>query len=163
MFDETERSPGRVVSPLQRTVERRVANPLLRGLLRSPLHRPASRWLVLVSYVGRRSGDRHSFPAVYARAGGALVVVTPAGESNWWHNFTGERYCTVWLRGSPRSAVGEVLDGERRASALAAYLDAHPALGRLVGARDDPDALAVVRFAVEAGRGGGGRASVATV
>ncbi|KTG13539.1 hypothetical protein [Haloferax profundi] len=75
------------ISDAQRTLERRFSNPFLLRLLRSPAHFLASRWVLLVSYVGRKSGIRYTFPAVYAAAGTDLVVVvTPKADSNWWKN-----------------------------------------------------------------------------
>lgn len=111
------------VSALQRTLERRVANPLFDHLLRSRLHWPMSRWLLLVEYEGRRSGRRYRFPASYSVVGDDLVVVTPRSESGWWPNFREARRCTVWWRGEERLVVGEVVAGDERERLLAAYLD----------------------------------------
>ncbi|MFB6081065.1 MAG: nitroreductase/quinone reductase family protein [Haloferacaceae archaeon] len=140
------------VSPLQRAVEDRIANPLFRALLRSPLHPLASRWLVLVTYEGRRTGRRHTLSALYDRRDGDAVVVTPRGASVWWRNFSSPRRCTVRIRGTERTAVGELLTGDDREAALADYLDRYGFVGRLFGGvdagrSDGPLAsLAVVRF-----------------
>jgi hypothetical protein len=152
-----DEASGFRVSSFQRVLEERLANPLLRVLLRSPLHPLASRWLVLVSYEGRRTGRRYTFPAMYDRRDDSVVVVTPVRESTWWKNFVEPRRCAVWLRGTERSVVGELVTGDERRSLLGDYLETHGIVGRLLGLpeagnrsaeRDDrrTDDLAVVRF-----------------
>ncbi|MFB6108511.1 MAG: nitroreductase/quinone reductase family protein [Haloplanus sp.] len=161
MDDGTHGSASPRVGPVQRTLERRVANPLARSVLRSRVHWVVSDWFVLVSYVGRRSGRRYTFPVAYHRLDGAIVVATPKRESNWWRNFREPRSCRVWLRGDARAATGEVVTGDERGALLAAYVERHPRLGRLLGvdaalvARPDRLAessrdVAVVRFVLDA-------------
>lgn len=148
------------VSSVQRAAEERVLNPLLRSALRSRFHLVASRWLVLVSYVGRRSGRRFTFPVAYARSDGAVVAVTPKGESNWWRNFREPRECRVWLEGTEYAATGAVVTGDERGSLLATYFESHGLLGRFLRSDADPAAtpdrlsransdLAVVRFTLD--------------
>jgi hypothetical protein len=145
------------VSSAQRRLETEFANPLLGRLLRSQLHWPASRWLLLVSYEGRRSGRRFTFPASYSRVGATLVVVTPRHESTWWPNFQSPYECTLWHRGRERQVVGEVVTGPDRDDLLAAYLDDHLSMRHLLGVQPEDivspgrlpaaaDEVAVVRF-----------------
>lgn len=152
MVDTAPRSVR--VSSLQRRIEERVANPLLRWLLRSRLHWLASRWLLLLSYTGRRSGRRYTTPVAYARHEGDVLVATPERESDWWRNFTEPRRCGLWLRGVDRAATGRVVTGADRERLLAAYVERHGLLGRLFGI-DGPDdvarasrEVAVVRFSL---------------
>ncbi|POG54571.1 hypothetical protein [Haloferax marisrubri] len=121
------------VSDAQRTLEQRFANPFLRRVLRSPLHRLASRWFVLVSYVGPKSGRRYWFPVAYAVAGGGIVAVTPKAESNWWKNFRRPMACRLWYRGQRREATGEVVTGEFAADLLDRYAAAHGLLAGELG------------------------------
>ncbi|WP_424008537.1 hypothetical protein [Haloferax denitrificans] len=121
------------VSDAQRTLEQRFANPFLRRVLRSPLHRLASRWFALVSYVGPKSGRRYTFPVAYAVAGGGIVAVTPKAESNWWKNFRRPMACRLWYRGQRREATGEVVTGESAADLLDRYAAAHGLLARELG------------------------------
>ncbi|WP_435194217.1 hypothetical protein [Natronomonas sp. EA1] len=143
-----------------RAVERRVANPLFETLLRSRLHWPASRWLMLVSYVGPRSGRRYTFPVAYARFNDATIVLTSKRESAWWRNFQQPRECYVWFEGEVYPATGRVLTGHERGRLLGEYLERRPFLSRLLGIdtthRAAPDQLsranpeiAVVRFTVD--------------
>lgn len=69
----------------------RVGNPLVRGLLRSPMHGIASGRLALISVTGRRSGDVFTFPVMYTREGDAVTVVVGWPErKRWWRNLTGD-------------------------------------------------------------------------
>jgi hypothetical protein len=141
------------VTDVQRVVEQRALNPLLRWLLQSRLHWLVSRWILLVSYEGRQSGRRYTFPVVYLQRDGRLVVVTPYQESSWWKNFVTPLDCTVWLRGAERSATGALVSGDERATLLAHYFEMYAIVGRLLRIRpstetaaEQYDDLAVVQF-----------------
>ncbi|MFC5969841.1 hypothetical protein ACFPYI_00715 [Halomarina salina] len=160
MGDSHDSGAANRVSSVQRALEERFANPLLRSVLRSRLHWLASRWLVLVSYVGRRSDRRHTFPVAYHRRDGALVAVTPKRETTWWRNFLERRDCLLWHRGEERSATGEVVVGEERADLLAGYVERHRLLARALAVEDGTRSesggreqrerpFAVVRFALD--------------
>ncbi|WP_254864764.1 hypothetical protein [Halovivax gelatinilyticus] len=138
-----------------RRLERRVANPLIRSILRSRAHWIVSGRLALVSYVGRHSGRRYTFPVAYHERDGAIVAMTPKRETDWWRTFRTGRECRVWLRGTQFPATGSLVTDDDRASLIAGYVERHRLLGRLLGVESDPnprasaeanDHLAVVRF-----------------
>jgi hypothetical protein len=79
----------------------RAVNPLLRVLLRSPLHRLVSDHLLLLTVTGRNSGTEYTFPVGYEEDDGTLLVTSHG--TNWWKN----------LRDSGQE-VEVVLRGERR-------------------------------------------------
>jgi deazaflavin-dependent oxidoreductase (nitroreductase family) len=106
---------------------RRVANPLLRVVLSSPLHRPLSRTLLVLSYIGRRSGRRRSTPVQYARFGDDLALVAArASHKSWWRNFRDPAPVTITLRGLRHRAVAEVLRGDQRNAGLSAFIARYP-------------------------------------
>lgn len=159
MTGETDASQSRV-SSLQRGIEERVANPLFRSLLRSPLHWPVSNWLMLLSYTGRRSGRQFTFPVAYKRFAEEIVVVTPMEDGNWWRNFQDRQRCTIWLRGTECSAAGEVITDEERDAMLVEYFDTYGIVGRMLGFGSTPESstaqlaqakqdLAVVRITLD--------------
>ena len=75
-------------------------NPIVSWLLRSPLHRLASRALVLVRVTGRRTGRRYWIPVGYQRDGDALVVlVSRARRKQWWRNYREPGEVELLLRG----------------------------------------------------------------
>ena len=52
----------------------RAVSPLVEWLLRSPLHWPASRRLVLITYTGRGSGRPYTIPVRYEVAGLQVTI-----------------------------------------------------------------------------------------
>lgn len=69
-------------------------------LLASPVHSLLSGSLVVLTYTGRKSGQRHSLPVMYAERDGKLIVF--AGRSRdkrWWRNFRIVTPVKIILRG----------------------------------------------------------------
>ena len=65
----------------------RLIDPVVRLLLRSPLHRLLSGSLVLLSYQGCRTGRWHSLPCMYARDGQDLYIIPGQPDREvWWRN-----------------------------------------------------------------------------
>jgi F420H(2)-dependent quinone reductase len=82
----------------------RAINPLVASLLRSPLHRLASRRLAVITYTGRRSGRRYTIPVGYEMADRRVTITVGSPDRKvWWRNLTGA--------GAP---VELVLRGRRR-------------------------------------------------
>jgi hypothetical protein len=61
-------------------------NPVVRGLLQSPLHGIASANLCVFSYRGRRSGRSFATPLSFMREG-SLVRLLSSKNTRWWNNF----------------------------------------------------------------------------
>jgi hypothetical protein len=69
-------------------VRNRLVNPVVRALGHSPAHGLLGRRLVLLSYIGRRTGRRYELPVMTSVAGEDLVVVAAGAEGKtWWRNF----------------------------------------------------------------------------
>ena len=64
----------------------RLANPLMRLLLRSPFHGRLSGVILLLTFTGRKSGKQITTPVGYQRQGDTLLVFT---HSPWWKNLRG--------------------------------------------------------------------------
>lgn len=103
--------PGAVTS-VARRAESRIANPVVEAVLRSPAHPLLSRWLLLLSYEGRRSGRRYVTPAMYRRTPRGVVLFTPAEATNWWRNFRGGHPIDVLVRGTWHHGSGTVVRDE---------------------------------------------------
>jgi hypothetical protein len=68
----------------------RVINPVVGWLIRSPLHRLASRRLALITYTGRRSGRRYTIPVGYQIVDRQLTITVGSPERKvWWRSLTG--------------------------------------------------------------------------
>ena len=139
-----------------RKIETHVANPIIRGLLRSRFHWVMSGRLALISYIGHRSGHRYTLPVAYHQLDGSIVAVTPKGKTNWWRNFQHSQVCHVWLGGKEYKATGKIVTDSERESLLAGYIETHGLLGRILGVDSLPEkpsqtvesdhGLAVIRF-----------------
>jgi hypothetical protein len=69
----------------------RVLNPVLRSILRSPLHGLADRRVALITYTGRRSGREYTIPAFYRDKGDEVTIAVGWPERKvWWRNLTGD-------------------------------------------------------------------------
>lgn len=79
-----------------------VANPVMKALLRSPLHGIVSDSLILLTFTGRKTGRTYTTPVGYQQHGDRLTVFT---HGDWWKNLRGGRSVTVLLRGERRAGV----------------------------------------------------------
>lgn len=115
-----------------------VVNPLLKLLLRSPLHGLVSDALLVLEYTGRRSGKTYRLPVGYTQFDDTLFLFTHSG---WWHNFEEPREVAVRLR------------GERRRGTASAITDPEAVAERLQRVMDDRGVGAARRlgFEVEGG------------
>src|SRR5215212_3691467 len=85
----------------------RALNPLMRALLRSPLHGLLSGMLMLLSYTGRKSGKIYTIPIGYFVWGeGELMAFTSA---RWWTNLRDGAPVTLLLKRQLLEAVPTVI------------------------------------------------------
>ena len=114
-----------------------VPNALISLLLRSPLHGMVSKSCVLLSFRGRKSGNRYTFPVGYWKHEGDTVAVIPL--HNWWKNLRGNVPVTVWLKGRKYSAIADAFHGdETTVNELQGLVQASSALIRVCRVeRDD--------------------------
>jgi deazaflavin-dependent oxidoreductase (nitroreductase family) len=123
----------------------RAGNAVVRGLLRSPLHRLLSGRLLTITVVGRRTGRRYRIPVGYVEHDEALLIGT---AGTWYRNLRTGSTVEVRLRGRLRRAEPEVIRDEARATELyRAILHRNPVHGRFAQIRitadggPDPDDL----------------------
>lgn len=86
--------------PLPKWVFKYVINPLMKTLLRSPLHGLVSGRLLLLTFTGRKTGKQYTTPVGYDQENHTLRLFT---ESPWWKNLQGHVPVTVRLRGTVRT------------------------------------------------------------
>jgi len=78
----------------------RTANPLVKALLRSPLHPVASGRMALISVTGRRSGRSYTFPVGYEREGDRVTIGVGWPERKvWWRNLVQPAPVRLRIRG----------------------------------------------------------------
>ena len=88
----------------------RLYNPVVRWLLRSPLHRLLSGSTILLTYTGRRSGRRYATPVGYRRDGATLLAIG-AGKHTWWRNLRGGASVTVRVGGHDYRGTATAFEG----------------------------------------------------
>ena len=89
-------------------------NPLMRALLRSPLHGLLSGMLMLLSYKGRKSGTVYTIPIGYfVWDADELMAFTSA---RWWLNLRDGAPVTLLLRGQRLEAIPTVIHGREAVS-----------------------------------------------
>ncbi len=118
----------------------RIANPVVRGVLGSPLHRILSGALVVLEYRGRRTGRAYRIPLQYAEtARGTIVVLAVQPERKlWWRSFAPPARAVVLVAGEERAMTGRLLGGDERREALVAYLARFPRAARALSLGRDP-------------------------
>ena len=101
-------------------------NPIMKWLIRSPLHGFVSKTMLVISYIGRKSGKHYETPVNYVRDGDDLLV-TSYQSRTWWLNLLGGAPVTVWLTGKRIEATAEAYtDPVDVTRYLKAYLDQVP-------------------------------------
>ncbi|MBI5053342.1 MAG: nitroreductase family deazaflavin-dependent oxidoreductase [Chloroflexi bacterium] len=83
-------------------------NPLVRFVLRSPLHPFVSKSILLISFTGRKSGKPYSTPINYAMEGDTITLISKRSRT-WWKNLQGGAPVTVIVRGQERCGTAEAV------------------------------------------------------
>jgi len=105
----------------------RVINPIVKGLLRSPLHGVMSKNTLLLEFKGRRSGRTLSTPVSYHTKGGHVHCFS-SKDYPWWRNLVDADSVALTLRG--RRVIGKpsvtIDEPEIMKAALTEFLTAVP-------------------------------------
>jgi Domain of unknown function (DUF385). len=124
-------------------------NPVMKRLLRSPLHWPWSRWFTVLEWTGRRSGRGYSTPVAYLRRGEEVWVTT--GEA-WWKNLRSDPLTHVWLAGRQVTGDATVVTDQKESIQLHTLMfKVMPFFAMLAGLPARPAESQIAR-AVNAGR-----------
>ena len=107
-------------------ITNRIANPILRRVLRTPVGRVLGRSLAVVRYTGLRTGRPHELVCQYARDGDDVwILVGQADRKTWWRNFKTEHPVRLRLAGQDYDMTAHVV-GERNRVSVLAEPDAAP-------------------------------------
>ena len=128
-------------------------NPIMRGLLRSPLHFFVSKNMMLMTYTGRKSGKSYTTPMNYLEIGDVFYTIS-SRERVWWRNLRGGAQVTLRLEGKDMPAWAESIEDEAEvAKDLSLCLEKAPQLARYMKVGIDvdgsPNAEDVARLAQE--------------
>lgn len=116
-------------------------NPLVGGILRSPLHWLLSPGLMLITVTGRRSGRQYTIPVGYHRVHSDIVVILIADAPNkvWWRNYHAPGPIELLLWGKTLRGEAEVLPagGEEFRQRAEASFERSFLIARIFGLRYD--------------------------
>lgn len=116
-------------------------NPIMRWLLRSPLHFTVSKNMMLMTYTGRKSGKLYTTPMNYLEIGDVIYTIS-SRERVWWRNLRGSADITLRLKGKEIPAQGESIEDQNQvADKLTLYLKTAPQLARYVNVRIGADGI----------------------
>jgi hypothetical protein len=116
-------------------------NPLVQGLLRSPMHGIASANLCIFHYRGRRSGRPFTTPLSFMQEG-SLVRLLSSHNTRWWNNFLdGPTVVEIEIARKTHRAKAQTLveDGPEYRDGIRAFLTAVPRDARVYGIKLDKD------------------------
>ena len=71
----------------------RLLNPVMKGVLKSPIHAMVSEQIMIISFTGRKSGQSYSTPVSYYQENANVICFTHAG---WWKNLVGGGWALYW-------------------------------------------------------------------
>jgi hypothetical protein len=126
--------------PVSRRMQARVMGMLnipMRLLLGLPFATPLSGRLMLLSYIGRKSGKAYRQPVSYVQDGRTLL--TPGG-GNWKWNMEDGRPIRIHLRGRDVQAQPEMVrDPDEIERLLGVMMAANPSVSAFTGISKGPD------------------------
>ncbi len=104
-----------------------VINPVMKGLLHSPLHRVFSDSIMVVNFTGRISGRSYATPVRYVRRGDVVRCYSTT-DTQWWRNLRDGAEVALLVGGEEGSYRTEVLENspEEIAAALRDYFREYP-------------------------------------
>lgn len=128
-------------------------NPIMRWLLRSPLHFTLSKNTMLMTYTGRKSGKVYTVPMNYLDIEGVLYTIS-SRERTWWRNLRGGAEVTLRLKGEDKKAWAEAIEDQAEvAERLSLYFKTAPQIARYMKVRIDvdgsPNAEDIHRLSIE--------------
>jgi len=136
-------------TPPQRLIN--LVNPLVRGLIHSPLHRAVDDALIELHVTGRKTGRVYRIPVGYIHDGDHLLVVT---QHAWARNLRGGATVQVVGRGWQRLMSADLdEDPESVARTMRGAIEhSGPRAARTFGLRMDPDSPPTLEELVETAR-----------
>jgi hypothetical protein len=112
-------------------------NRFIVWLARSRLHRFVSKSIVVLEYIGRRSGKQFAVPVNYAirvRDGHRRLWISSRRDRVWWRNFRGGNRAEIVLSGKRIPIeLYSVTDKKEVADGIHEYLQAIPNAARYFG------------------------------
>lgn len=90
-------------------VFKRVINPMMKFILRSPFHGLLSNGLGVITFTGRKTGKQFSTPVAYNWLDERSIMVFTRFRSRWWKNLENGETIYIRIRGKDYSAKPEII------------------------------------------------------
>ena len=107
-MNPNERPPVEGAEPPEKLAK--IVNPVVKALLRSPLHRLVIKHLMLLTFSGRRPCSTYIVVVGRHEVNGALVVPTGTTGRRWRLNFRGGAPVVVTIGGRRLHGRGELVE-----------------------------------------------------
>ncbi|HZU71045.1 MAG TPA: nitroreductase/quinone reductase family protein [Ktedonobacteraceae bacterium] len=116
----------------------KIANKIAALLLRSPMHRLMSNFLLLLTFTGSKTGKRYTIPIGYQREGNMLRLFT---DHTWYKNLLKFPTVKVRIQGKEYTGTAEVIreDKEVIAREMEVFVRHLPNAARAYGVSFDED------------------------
>jgi len=103
----------------------RLLNPVMKSVLKSPLHSMVSNQIMIFSFTGRKTGQSYSTPVSYFQENETVYCFSHA---SWWKNLVGGAKVRLLIRGQERigTAIPIREDREKKILGLGKLLTAVP-------------------------------------
>ena len=95
-------------------------NNAMKFVLRSPVHKVVSKFTLLITFTGCKSGKTYTTPVSYSQFGDQVYIFTHA---NWWKNLCGGAPVTLTIRGREFKGLAEPIADDK--AAIATWLATH--------------------------------------
>jgi deazaflavin-dependent oxidoreductase (nitroreductase family) len=95
-------------------------NKTMKLVLRSPMHGMISKYLMLITFTGLKSGRTYTTPVSYSQHDDQVTIFTHA---NWWKNLRSGAPVSMRIRGRELQGIAEPVADDKQA--IAAALTAH--------------------------------------
>ena len=111
-------------------------NKVARLILNSPVHRVLSKRLMLIRFVGRKSGRTYTTPIAYVEDGNQLLI---AAGGPWRENLRSRPQVDVRLRGRRLPYTASIVDIDQYAQCLERMATLNPSWARYSGLELDSE------------------------
>ena len=123
----------------------RVLNPVIKAVLRSPLHRLGSKTIALLRFRGRISGREFVTPLSYVRNDQTVWFLSDH-STNWWKNFReGDVPVSIEIARSTVNGTARLWDGDtdELREHVSRYLCALPRDAKVAGIKLDQNKVPI--------------------
>ena len=117
-----------------------IINPIMKFLLRSPLHGILSDSIMIIGFTGRKSGRQYETPVRYVRMGSNIRCYS-SDDTMWWRNLRGGARVTLRIAGKDQAYFANVTENDPATirEALAHYFAIYPQDAAYHDVRMGPD------------------------